>query len=416
MASPEERVARLERRLARERRTRREAEQIAERTTSALYDRQRDLELLEAVAAASNAASSLEEALEVAIERVCVHTWWPVGHAYLVSSPEGTLVSSRIWHLDDPVRFERFRKLSEGRTFVRGEGLPGRVAASGRPAWIVDTTNDENFPRHRAAPESGVRGAFAFPVLVGAEVVPVVEIFSDRPTEVDQGLLAAVAALGGQLGRVVERTRAQEEIAHQALHDGLTGLPNRVLLLDRLERALARSGRSAGLSGVLFVDLDRFKVVNDSYGHGVGDRVLIEVASRLDAAVRPGDTVARLGGDEFVILCEELENESEALRVAERLELNLLAPFQLEGGDEHVLTSSIGLAIGHPWATDAESLLRDADAAMYRAKDLGRARHELFDGAMRDRVLARHADRARAHARGRPEGAAAPLPADRVAD
>ncbi|MDQ6750691.1 MAG: EAL domain-containing protein [Actinomycetota bacterium] len=386
MASSEDQIGRLERRLERERRTRREAEQIAERTTAALYDRQRELELLEAVAAASNQASTLKEALRVAIERVCAHTRWPVGHAY-IATPEGDLVSSKVWHMDDPVRFQRFRRVSEERTFVSGEGLPGRVAATGKPAWIVDTDDDEDFVRNRIAPENGVRGAFAFPVLVNAEVVAVIEILDDRPTDVDQSLLRVAAQLGTQLGRVVERARAREEITHQGLHDALTGLPNRVLFLDRLTGALARSSRSAGLTAVLFVDLDRFKIVNDSYGHGVGDSVLVEVASRLDAALRPGDTIARLGGDEFVILCEAIEDGSEALRVAERLQLELVRPFNAQGSEAHVVTSSIGVAIG-TLDTDPEDLVHDADAAMYRAKDLGRARHELFDEAMRDRALA----------------------------
>jgi len=385
VASPEDQIDRLERRLERERRTRREAERIAEHTTSSLYDRQRELELLEAVAAASNQASTLEEALGIAIERVCLHTRWPLGHAFLVG-PAGELTSSKVWHLEDPVRFPHFRQVSEEWTFAPGQGLPGRVVATGRPAWIVDTERDEDFPR--LAAESGVRGAFAFPVLLGTEVVAVVEIFNDRPTEVDRGLLKIAVQLGGQLGRVVERSRAREQITHQGLHDGLTGLPNRLLFLDRLTGALARSSRRGALTAVLFIDLDRFKVINDSSGHRVGDRVLVEVASRLDTAIRPGDTIARLGGDEFVILCENLEDEREALRVAERLQLQLLRPFNAQEGERHVVTSSIGVAIGAA-DTDAEALVHDADVAMYRAKDLGRARHELFDAAMRDRVLGR---------------------------
>ncbi len=188
---------------------------------------------------------------------------------------------------------------------------------------------------------------------------------------------------------MVERARARDEIAHQALHDTLTGLPNRALLLDRLRLALVRSRRASALTGVLFVDLDRFKVVNDSSGHEAGDRLLVEVARRLDGVLRSGDTIARLGGDEFVILCEALEHEREALHLAERVQLHLLSPFELSAGEQHLITASIGIAVAQASETDAEGLLRDADAAMYRAKDLGRARHELFDDAMRDRVLGR---------------------------
>lgn len=385
MLSPEQEIARLQRRLQRERRMRLESEQMAGRTKAALSDRQRELELLEAVATASNEATSLQQALQVAIDRLCAQARWPVGHAYIVSGSQ-RLVSSKVWHLDDPVRFDRFRRVSEEQTFVSGEGLPGRVVATARPAWIVDTMSDPTFPRRQLAPESGIRGAFAFPIVLDTEVVGVIEIFNDRPGEVDAHLLKIVGQLGRQLGRVVERARARDEAAHQGLHDGLTGLANRLLFLDRLTGALNRSSRSAALTGVLFVDLDRFKFVNDSYGHEAGDRVLIEIAGRLDDTVRPGDTIARLGADEFVVLCENLEDESEALRVAERLQLRLLSPTHPRASETHLLTSSIGVAVGRPGQTDAEALLHDAEAGMYRAKDLGRARHELFDDAMRHRV------------------------------
>jgi diguanylate cyclase (GGDEF)-like protein len=136
------------------------------------------------------------------------------------------------------------------------------------------------------------------------------------------------------------------------------------------------------------VGLDRFKAVNDSYGHETGDEVLIEVARRFDGALRQGDTIARFGGDEFVILCEGLQDETEAWFVAERLQHRLLASFKLSGGSEHFVTSSAGVALGRAAGTDADALLREADAAMYRAKDLGGARYEVFDEALRDRLLA----------------------------
>ena len=396
---PTEQIARLERRLARERKTRRQAEEIAERTTSVLYDRQRELELLEAVAAASNEATTLEEALKVVIERICAHTRWPLGHAFLVDPSNDRLVSSGIWHMEDPAAFERFRQVTEAATFVAGEGLPGRVLERGEPAWIVDTTRDANFPRQQAAPDAGIHGAFAFPIRLGDEVVAVVEIFNDSPTPLDAGLLAVSAQIGVQLGRVVERARAREKIAHQGLHDSLTGLPNRMLFIDRLRTALRRSSRGMALTGVLFIDLDRFKTINDSLGHEAGDEVLVEVARRFDMALRPGDTVARLGGDEFVVLCEDLDREDDALRVAERLQARLLTPFKLRDGEEHLVTASIGVALTRDSDGEAEALLRDADAAMYRAKDLGRARHELFDDGMRARVTERwRTERALGHA------------------
>jgi diguanylate cyclase (GGDEF)-like protein len=186
----------------------------------------------------------------------------------------------------------------------------------------------------------------------------------------------------------IERKRAEVALAHQALHDPLTGLPNRALFLDRLENALARAQRGSAGIGVLFLDLDRFKVVNDSLGHEAGDRLLLDVANRLRGVVRPGDTVARFGGDEFTILCD-VRDERDAVLIAERVAAAVEAPFTLDD-NEAFLTTSLGIALttGREEA-DAEALIRDADAAMYRAKERGKSRYELFDSDMRSRAVDR---------------------------
>jgi diguanylate cyclase (GGDEF)-like protein len=180
----------------------------------------------------------------------------------------------------------------------------------------------------------------------------------------------------------IERKRAEVALAHQALHDPLTELPNRALFLDRLEQALARAQRSSVNVAVLFLDLDRFKVVNDSLGHEAGDRLLVDVANRLRGVVRPGDTVARFGGDEFTILCD-VRGERDAVLIAERVAAAVEAPFTLDD-NEAFLTTSLGIALttGRVDAR-AEALIRDADAAMYRAKERGKSRYELFDSNMR---------------------------------
>ena len=183
---------------------------------------------------------------------------------------------------------------------------------------------------------------------------------------------------------ITERKQAEARMAHQALHDALTGLPNRALLDDRLDQALARCERQEGRQLlVLFLDLDHFKVVNDGLGHAAGDAVLVAVAQRLREAVRPTDTVARFGGDEFVIVCEgagHWHGEVLGRRIAEVLEL----PIDV-GGRPVVTSASIGLAVGQA-GDSGELLLANADAAMYEAKAKGRARTEAFDTAFRDRV------------------------------
>jgi diguanylate cyclase (GGDEF)-like protein/PAS domain S-box-containing protein len=186
-----------------------------------------------------------------------------------------------------------------------------------------------------------------------------------------------------------ERRDYQTRLAHEVLHDRLTGLPNRALFVDRLTQSLARTSRRDSLLAVLFVDLDRFKLVNDSLGHEAGDRLLREVSTRLESVLRSGDTAARFGGDEFTLLCEEVVDEDQAVAIATRVMSMLAVPFVLDGTPLH-LTASVGIALSDG-ATGAapEHLLRDADAALHRAKDLGKARYELFDERLRAHAVAR---------------------------
>ena len=178
-----------------------------------------------------------------------------------------------------------------------------------------------------------------------------------------------------------ERRNLEEQLAHQAFHDALTRLPNRSLFLDRLHHALARAGRNRMMLAVLFLDLDNFKVINDSLGHDVGDQLLRSVAARLSAALRGDDIAARLGGDEFILLLEGISDVAEAARVAQRIHDILKAPFTV-GRREVFVTSSIGIAIGRSPSDRPDELLRNADVAMYGAKRNGRACYEVFNPEM----------------------------------
>jgi diguanylate cyclase (GGDEF)-like protein len=193
--------------------------------------------------------------------------------------------------------------------------------------------------------------------------------------------------LARAIGYSIERARKGTALARQALHDGLTGLANRALFEDRLRQATARVRRHGNCVAVLFCDLDRFKHVNDVFGHAAGDEVLVAVAGRISAVLRTQDTAARLGGDEFAVLCEDVNGTHHALAIAERLLAELRAPFP--GVEDVPIGGSIGVAIAHEGTERPEALLREADAAMYRAKERGGGVAELYDDAMRGRAARR---------------------------
>ncbi|MGQ0521867.1 MAG: PAS domain S-box protein [Actinomycetota bacterium] len=599
------------------------------------------LSLLHTTATAANEASSVEQAMQVCLDEVCTYFRWPVGHFYtVVLGPPEELVSSAIWHLADPERFDAFRRVTEALRLTRGKGLPGRVLATGAPAWIPRLKDDENFPRLDWTVEAGLCAGYAFPVLAGERVVGVLEFFSATAGEPDRSVVEVMGQVGTQMGRVVERAataaalqdseermrlvvetagdafvgidrdgtilawnaaaealfgwpreeaigrrltetiippryraahgeglarylasgestvlgrrvelealhrdghevpmelavwpvrvgrdvqfnafvhdiserrqaevalreaeerfrrafddapigmclvdhegrilranqsycemlgysedalrgmtvgeltypddveasqepfgrvlagglasyrvekryvhadghpvwamlnvsavrddggrivhligqiedisarrQAEEALTRQALHDHLTGLPNRSLMLDRLRLALARTRRQPGTVTVMFVDLDNFKCINDSLGHDAGDQVLVTVAQRLQAAVRPADTVCRMGGDEFVVVCEGLD-EAEPTEIARRVEAAVSEPFAVDGR-EVAVTASVGLAVDAGGTAGPEGLLGNADAAMYRAKKAGKARYHVFDDTLRARA------------------------------
>ena len=270
-------------------------------------------------------------------------------------------------------------------------GLSGQSIQQGRLIIAEDYVAFPHSHPHLIA--HGIRSAMAAPVSRSGEIVGsllVASLHRRSYSHAEQEILLAFAehaSLALNDAAAVEgMRRAFDEAVHQATHDPLTGLPNRSLVLDRLEQALFRSERTGGRVTVLFADLDRFKVVNDSFGHSAGDGVLLCISERLRGAVRPHDTVGRLAGDEFVIVCEDL-TDREARDVAERVAAAVAQPI-LIGGRDGIITASIGIAHAEP-GTRAEDMLRDSDVAMYGAKERGRSRIELFDAEMRRRMIDR---------------------------
>ena len=198
------------------------------------------------------------------------------------------------------------------------------------------------------------------------------------PIELAEGRTGAF----GLYTDISQRKRAERKLFHEAFHDGLTGLPNRTLLLERIERDLRRAKRRGDYRfALLFIDLDRFKEINDSLGHAAGDELLVETARRLEACLRPGDTTARLAGDEFTILLEDVKGVADATRVAGRVLAALARPFELRGQSVE-MSGSVGVVLSSTAYASADDLLRDADLAMYRAKGRGRGCYEIFDEEM----------------------------------
>jgi diguanylate cyclase (GGDEF)-like protein len=205
-------------------------------------------------------------------------------------------------------------------------------------------------------------------------------------TEQDLDFLTAVAHV---LNGALEGLRTEERIRHDALHDALTGLPNRALLLERLSDAIERADTEGRSLALFFLDVDHLKVLNDSLGHHAGDELLRAIGPRLRAVLRPDDMIARFGGDEFAVLCEGVGDEAHALRVAERLVRAFAQPFEVRG-EPRFCSTSVGVVVSDPAGPRGPAeLLSDADAALYRAKERGRGRHEVFDTGLRDRTTAR---------------------------
>jgi diguanylate cyclase (GGDEF)-like protein/PAS domain S-box-containing protein len=274
--------------------------------------------------------------------------------------------------------------------------LSSGAAAHRRATVIVsDIATDPLWADHRELAHAfDLRAAWSTPILAsdGHTVLGTLDMYSRVPLEPDeehgqiQSLLAHLASIA------IERKAFEERLAHQSMHDPLTGLPNRLLFLDRLSLAIARCRRMHREVAVLFIDLDRFKNVNDSVGHDAGDELLVSVARRLESVLRPGDTVARFGGDEFTILCDDLTtatSQERAIEIAERLLEAVAQPF-IVGGAQTFVSASVGIALA-TGEERPEELLRDADAAMYHAKESGRGRAEVFDDTMRARAVSRHA-------------------------
>jgi diguanylate cyclase (GGDEF)-like protein len=261
----------------------------------------------------------------------------------------------------------------------------GYALATGLPTVVEDWKTETRFLESDLQVKAGMRSAVIVLIKGKGEPFGILGVGSRTVREFSRQDVSFMQAIANVLANAIERRRTEEHTRHEALHDPLTGLPNRNLFLDRLEHALTVAARRETSIAVLFLDLDQFKLVNDSLGHAAGDELLAAVAPRIEQALRPGDTVARFGGDEFAVLAEDIGSERGATRIAERVAETLARPFILRGR-EHFVSASVGIALG-AGSEAPEALIRDADSALYRAKERGRGGYEIFDEVMRSRVI-----------------------------
>ena len=282
-----------------------------------------------------------------------------------------------------------------------GQGPCVAAYQSGEAVSVPDLRCDDRFPTFGAvAAEAGLVAVFTFPLCHDDGRLGALDLYRDTAGPLDPDDMAAAQTLADVAAAYLLNAQARQDAREAAdrlrtstLHDALTGLPNRVLLQQRLAHAAERAKRSHSQAAVLFADLDRFKTVNDTYGHSAGDQLLVAVAERLTALVRPGDTLARVSGDEFVILCEDLGSASDIEDLAARIDDSFDLPFVISDGGRTIqvgISASVGIAFSGLAAGITQHLVRDADIAMYQAKRKGGAAHQVIDLGEARRTTDRH--------------------------
>jgi diguanylate cyclase (GGDEF)-like protein len=280
---------------------------------------------------------------------------------------------------DEAMRYERLQ------TEI-GEGPCLSAYVSGQTVSVPDLRADNRFAQFApAAVAAGLAAVFTFPLRQASGRLGALDLYRDEPGDLAVDDMVAAQTLADVAAAYLLNAQSRDEarvtterFRHNALHDPLTGLPNRLLLQQRLEHAALRSRRSRSSAAILFVDIDQFKSVNDSHGHQVGDELLVAVGARLSRLVRPGDTLTRFAGDEFVFLCEDMTHAQDAELLATRIDQSFAEPFVLSEV-EIVVAASVGVAFAGPGGEISADLLAEADRAMYQAKRKGGGSHQIID-------------------------------------
>lgn len=334
-------------------------------------------------------ARSVEEALPQALQAICEAGGWAYGQRWALDKSANQLHCAETWcapgqGLEGFEAYNRSRLQAAG----SGQGLIHQVWDSNRPVWLADLAGESRMNRGPQALVAGLRSAFAFPILMGEGFYGVMEFFGREVCEPDAELVKIMHTIGSQIGQFMARKSAEQNLRFVASHDPLTGLFNRNMFNERLQQALAQAARFERSLSLLFIDLDGFKLINDTLGHNAGDALLAELATRLRASLREGDVIGRMGGDEFVVLIEEFQEASQVAEVAKKALDTATRPFVLQGRECQV-TASIGISIYPEDGRDAQTLLKNADIAMYLVKQQGKNSFRFYSPQMNVHLMER---------------------------
>jgi len=341
-------------------------------------------------------SKNLQEAMPKIIQAICETMEWSYGARWAVDGKTEQLCRMDYWCENEP-DFDPADRDLWSRLDDPGKGRFLRHAwIDKEPVWITNLQDDKPFRRKASVLKLGWHSAYAIPILIENNAIGVLEFFGPQLNEPDEAMIQSTSAISSQIGQFIQRKEAEDKVAFLAQFDAITDLPNRFLFSDRLEQLLTQAHRNDWSVGVLFVDLDRFKVVNDTYGHAAGDQLLRMVASRMQQCVRVGDTVGRLSGDEFAVILSNLAKADDAGMVAQKIVDALAAPFDIDGHQAYI-SASVGIAIYPGDGKSPDDLLKNADTAMYLAKERGRNGYQFYLPEMNERLILRQKIDAQLH-------------------
>jgi len=334
---------------------------------------------------------SVAEVMPKIIQGICQSMSWRFGTCWILDRESGDLWYRDSWGLDAP-ELEAFVADHEQHVIKPEpkamQSLVQRTFMACKPVWIADITKESGFAGADLLTKAGLQGAFCFPLLVGSKVLGAMAFYHRSAPEPNDALLTTVHSIGNQIGQYVARIEAEDTVEKTAAYDPLTKLPSREVFNQRLGHAFIQAERRRSRLAVMFIDLDHFKIINDTLGHEAGDTLLIEVARRLRDNLRASDTVARFGGDEFVVLIEDVSDPLYTGSLARKLIDALSEGYMIAGQECHV-TASIGSSAFPDDGEDAQTLLKNADTAMYRAKKQGRNGFQFFSEVMNSNAVER---------------------------